>query len=318
MQLVYNAVQGVLTILFMVTVGYGLSKRGWFDERDSAFLSRLVLNLALPALMFSNFTRAFDRKTLLQLGSGVVVPISVILGSYLVAALLAVVLRIPDRSRGTFRALFAFSNTIFVGLPVNLALFGETAVPFVTLYYLVNTTLFWTLGVYYIRRDAEGKAKRTRFLSMETVRRILSPVLVSFLLAILLVLMEVKLPPFLAASFKYAAEMTTPLSMLIIGITMASIGFKGIQWDRYTIAILVGRFLVAPSIAWLVLSQFLVPELMGKVFLVSASLPVMTQVAIASKAFGADDRRASALVTLTTALSLGVIPFYMFLLTLQK
>ncbi|MCX7786129.1 MAG: AEC family transporter [Spirochaetes bacterium] len=316
MQLVYNAIQGVLTILFMVAVGYGLSKRGWFDQRDSAFLTRLVLNLALPALMVSNFTRTFDRKTLLQIGSGIVIPLSVILGSYLVAAFVAVLLRIPDRLRGTFRALFAFSNTIFVGLPVNLALFGESAVPFVTLYYLVNTTLFWTLGVYYIRRDAEGPAKHTRFFSLETLRRVFSPVLVSFMIAILLVLMEVKLPPFLSASFKYGAELTTPLSMLIIGITMASIGFRGIQFDRYTIAILAGRFLVAPSIAWFALSRFPMPELMGKVFLVSASLPVMTQVAIVSKAFGADDGRASALVTLTTVLSLGVIPFYMFLLTL--
>jgi predicted permease len=248
MGLVYNAIQGVLTILFMVAVGYGLSKRGWFDERDSAFLSRLVLNLALPALMFSNFTRNFDRALILHVGPGLVVPATVILGSYGLAALLGMILRIPVSARGTFRALFSFTNTIFVGLPVNVALFGEQAVPLVTLYYLVNTTLFWTLGVYYIRKDAEeqkaeGSGRRVPFFSWDTVRRIFNPVLVAFFLAIGLVFLEVKLPPFLSASFKYAADMTTPLSMLIIGITVANIGFKGLRFDRYTGAVLVGKFL---------------------------------------------------------------------------
>ncbi len=350
MELVYNAMQGVLTILFMVGVGYGLSKRGWFDEKDSAFLSRLVLNLALPALMFSNFTRNFDRALILHLGPGLIVPISVILGSYGISALLGVLLNIPHGSRGTFRALFSFTNTIFVGLPVNVALFGEKAVPFVTLYYLVNTTLFWTLGVYYIRKDAEiqkilktrgasyvgdategavswakeasggavfwreDPSRRGRLVFRDTVRRILNPVLVAFFLAIGLVFLEVKLPSFLSASFKYAADMTTPLSMLIIGITMAKIGFKGLRFDRYTLAVLLGKFLVGPLIAWAVLSRLDTPELMRKVFLVVASLPVMTQVAIVTKAFGADDQRASLMATLTTACSLVIIPLYMVLL----
>ncbi|MFQ3620813.1 MAG: AEC family transporter [Spirochaetales bacterium] len=312
MQLVYNAIQGVLTILFMVGVGYILARRGWLKEEDSAFLSRLVLHLALPALMLSNFTRTFNRSTLLLFGPGIVVPLTVILGSYGVASLLAQLLRLPLRSRGTFRALFAFSNTIFVGLPVNLALFGEASVPFVTLYYLVNTTVFWTLGVYYIRRDVEGGRQSPRFFSIETLKRILNPVLGAFLVAILLVLLEVKLPPFLVASFKYAADLTTPLSMLIIGITMSSIGFQGIRLDRYTGAVLLGRFFIAPGIAWLLMRQLLLPELMEKVFLVVASLPVMTQVAIVCKAFGAESERASMLVTFTTALSLFIIPLYMW------
>lgn len=318
MELVYNAIQGVLTILFMVAVGYGLTKRRWFDERDSGFLSRLVLNLALPALMFSNFTRNFDRALILHFGPGLVVPFTVILGSYGMAALLGMLLRIPVSSRGTFRALFSFTNTIFVGIPVNVALFGEAAVPIVTLYYLVNTTLFWTLGVYYIRKDAEkqkaeGSGQRVPFFSWDTVRRIFNPVLVAFFLAIGLVWLGIKLPPFLAASLKYAADMTTPLSMLIIGITVANIGFKGLKFDRYTVAVLGGKFFVGPAIAWIVLSRIQTPELMAKVFLVVASLPVMTQIAIVTKAFGADHQRGSLMATLTTACSLVILPLYMLL-----
>jgi predicted permease len=65
---------------------------------------------------------------------------------------------------------------------------------------------------------------------------------------------------------------------------------------------------------WIVLSRIETPELMRKVFLVVASLPVMTQVAIVTKAFGADHRQASLMATLTTACSLVIIPLYMLLL----
>ena len=40
---------------------------------------------------------------------------------------------------------FFNSNTIFVGLPINQALFGDASIPYVLIYYMCNTTFFWTL-----------------------------------------------------------------------------------------------------------------------------------------------------------------------------
>lgn len=310
MTLVLDSVQGVLTILLMILVGYWLTKKGWFDEKASALLSRIVIGISLPALMVSNISSSFDKEAILRLGPGVIVPLVTILSSYGLAYLLGMILRLPPKRRGLFRALFAFSNTIFVGLPVNIALFGDASVPFVTLYYLVNTTLFWTIGVYYIRRD--GEDKDVKLLSLETLRRIVTPVLISFIIAIGLVFLDIKLPRFLQSSLKYAANLTTPLSMLIIGITIESIGIRGIRVTREMIAVLAGRFIVAPATAWFVLSRIEAPDLMRKVFFVVAAMPVMTQIAIVSKAYDADHRSASIMVTVTTVASLFIIPFYMF------
>jgi len=311
MNLVLDAIQGVLTILVMILAGAWLARKGWFTETSSALLSRLVIQISLPALMITNFVGTFDKKMILQLGPGVVVPLLTIVFAYLLAAGLCFLLKVPKKRRGLFRALFAFSNTIFVGLPVNVALFGEASVPFVTLYYLINTTLFWTIGVYYIRRD--GEEAEVRLFSMETVKRIFTPVLVSFIFSIILVMYDLSLPRFLMSSLKYAASLTTPLSMLIIGIAIESIGIRGIKVDREMIAVLAGRFVVAPAAAWYVMSFLTVPDLMRKVFFLVASMPVMTQIALVSKAYDADHRNASVMVTVTTLSSLLVIPFYMWL-----
>lgn len=59
---------------------------------------------------------------------------------------------------------------MFIGLPVNLALFGEKSIPAVMLYYMVNTTFFWTLGVHNIVQDtlSDTKNKTSVFFSGST------------------------------------------------------------------------------------------------------------------------------------------------------
>ena len=51
--------------------------------------------------------------------------------------------------------MFTCSNTIFIGLPINMAIFGSRAVPYVLIYYIANTTFFWTWGVYKISQDSQ-------------------------------------------------------------------------------------------------------------------------------------------------------------------
>jgi hypothetical protein len=306
----FDAVQGVLTILLMVAAGYLLSRKGWFTEDSVAVISRLVIRIAIPALMLSNLTGTFDRESIIKIGPGFVVPLGTILFLYGLSIVLGRLLGIPKNRRGVFRALFSFSNTMFVGLPVNIALFGDASVPYVTLFYIVNTTIFWTLGVYFIRKDNE--AEKIPFLSLNTLRRIVTPTLICFFIAIGLVLLEIRLPKFIMSGLKYTASMTTPLSMLIIGITIHSVGVRGIRINREMIAVLAGRFIAAPATAWFILGRMEAPDLMRKVFLVVAAMPVMTQIAIVGKAYGADHRNAGVIATVTTAASLVVIPFYMF------
>ena len=51
----------------------------------------------------------------------------------------------------------AFSNSVFIGLPMNTGLFGDEAVPYVMAFYVVNTTLFWTIGNFVISKSGESE-----------------------------------------------------------------------------------------------------------------------------------------------------------------
>ena len=75
------------------------------------------------------------------------------------------------------------SNTIFIGLPINLAIFGEKAVPYVLLYYIVNTSFFWTIGVFEIAKDSAIRKQATlSFHPLIFLKKLFTPALLGFMI----------------------------------------------------------------------------------------------------------------------------------------
>jgi predicted permease len=311
--IIFNALGSIFSIVLMISAGYYLSHKGWFDEKTSKLFSKLVCNLAIPCLMISQFTESFDKDNLFNLGGGLFAPFTSMAIGYLIAVVVSKVIRVKKGRIGTFRSMFFVSNSIFIGLPVNMALFGAKSIPNVLLYYIANTTFFWTIGVYEISKD--GQSGNANIFSLDTVKRIMSAPLLSFIFGILLVLLDIHLPKFVLDTCKYFGNLTTPLAMLFIGITIYSVNFKEFKFSWDMLAIILGRFLISP-VLMLVLCNFTnIPLLMKEVFVIQAAMPVMTNTAIVSKRYNADYEYATVNTIITTISSLPVIPIYMLLLS---
>ncbi len=310
---IFNALGSVFSIVLMISTGFFLSHKGWFDEKTSKLFSRLVCNLAIPCLMISQFTESFNKEKLLSLGGGLFAPFTSMAIGYTIAVIVSKAIKVEKKRIGTFRSMFFVSNSIFIGLPVNMALFGEKSIPNVLLYYIANTTFFWTLGVYEISRD--GDSTNANIISFDTIKRIMSPPLLSFTFAVFLILLDIHLPKFILDTCKYFGNLTTPLAMLFIGITIHSVNFKEFKFSWDMLAIILGRFIVSPILILLLCNFANTPLLMKEVFVIQAAMPVMTNTAIVSKRYNADYEYATINTIITTIFSLIVIPIYMLLLT---
>jgi predicted permease len=262
--------------------------------------------------MLYNLMSTFDRNALLLAIGGVAIPFASMLTSFGIAVIVSRLLRIREGRRGTFQTMFFVSNTIFMGMPVNTALFGEQSTPYVLLYYIASTTLFWTLGIYLIQRDG-GKRKGSLF-SMETLKGIFTPPLMGFLAAVVLIILGIKLPSFVMDTAKYLGNITTPLSLLFIGITFHSISFREIRFSKDMAAILIGRFLISPLVVIGISNLLGVPWIMKAVFTIQAAMPIATQASIVSKAYDGDYEYATIMVTVSTVVTLLFIPIYRALL----
>lgn len=306
---IVQALEGIFTIVFVVGLGYALNKKGWFDEGSSALIARLVTSVSLPLYMITSLTKNFTLEKLVQLAPDMLLPVGSMLLAMLTGVLCARFLKVRRGRRGVFITNFFIANTMFIGLPVNLALFGDKSIPSVMLYYMVNLIFFWTLGVRNIVADATGVHEG--IFSRTVLKKLWSPPLMGFAAAILLIVLNIQLPKFLLKGFQYVGNLTTPMSLIFIGIEISKINLREFNFERDIVGGLCGRFLVSP-LCVLALTPFIsVAPISVKVFTMQAAMPAMTQMAIVAKQYGADSKYAAALSFITILFGLLVIPIYM-------
>ncbi|MFW6268656.1 MAG: AEC family transporter, partial [Bacillota bacterium] len=101
-----NAMQSVLSILIMVAIGFVLTEKDWFNRKTSDLFSRIVVNISLPALMINNLMTSFDKEYLLEIWSGIFIPLVGVTLVYLVSIPVSNIMNIRKDRRGLFRALF--------------------------------------------------------------------------------------------------------------------------------------------------------------------------------------------------------------------
>ena len=209
--------------------------------------------------------------------------------------------------------MFSLSNAIFIGLPVNILLFGDISIPYALLYYIANTTCFWTIGTFAIANDGALRSggNKPSLLSFSGLKRLFSPPLVAFLVAVILIMLEIRLPRWVMDTSKYLGNMTTPLSMLFVGIVIARVDWKKLRFGVDMLVLVAGRFVFTPLIVFLMVKNGDFPVLMKQVFVIQAAMPAMTQTPILAEAYKADSEYAGLGTSLTTLLSLISIPVYM-------
>lgn len=259
--------------------------------------------------MITSLTKNFTAEKLLELAPDMLLPVCSMLLALVVGKTAAKLLHVRQGRRGVFVTNFFIANTMFIGLPVNLALFGDESIPSVMLYYMVNLTFFWTLGVQNIVADIEGKAGG--IFSVQVLKKLWSPPLMGFVAAILLIVLNIPLPRFLARGFQYVGNLTTPLSLVFIGIEISKINLRDFNFERDIWGGLLGRFIVCPLCVLCLVPLINVAPISVKVFAMQAAMPAMTQMAIVCKQYGGDSRYAAALSFITIIGGLLVIPIYM-------
>ena len=314
MSLFLTSITSIIPIIAIIVLGYILQVRGWFGDAFGPNLSRLIMNVALPASIFVSVMKYLTLDKLISLSGGLLYTFVAFILGYIVAYIAVVVFKVRPGRRGTMINTFVNANTIFIGLPLNVALFGDQALPYFLIYYITNTISTWTLGVYLMTSDSKsGQSKKeTKF----DWKKLLPAPLVGFLVALLCLILRVSIPDFATNTLTYVGNIVTPLSLIYIGIVLAKAGLKTITFDKDTIVTLVGRFILAPLIMLLVL-KFFAPNMETvefKTFMIQSATPALAVLPILANQGKGDVEFSTNVVTLSTVLFIVVIPILQTLL----
>lgn len=298
-------ISSVTLVMLMMGTGCFFASKKIFNEASNKLFSNIVLNLSLPCLIILGLTTRFTKEKLMQSGQWLGLSFGLVATFIVVAKVVAVSNRIKRKE--LFQLSFVFANTVFIGLPVNIALFGDESIPYIFLYYFANTTFFWTYGVYCVRGGGSIK---------EGFKKLINPATVAFFIGVIMIFFDISVPNFLQGYMKYIGGMTTPLAMLYLGTAIYSLGIKSLKPDFETAVGIVFRFIIAPIIGVILIKVadgfMTLPSLLKKVYFIQTTMPAMTNIAILSGYYGKNPEEASKLVGLSTIMVIVTIPIYAF------
>ena len=323
-----TSLQSIIPIVLLIALGYILKGRGMFNDTFSSNLSRLIMSVILPAGVFVSVLHHMQTSDLWDLRYGLLVVGLTYFVSYIVAFIMMKVLRVPPGRRGIFINMVVNDNCLFIGLPVQIALFGPEALPYFLLYYIGNTISVWMVGVFLIEMDplpqnssATGESVRPSGHKFSW-KKLLPPPLIGFIVALIFLYAQIPLPTILHNTLNYLGDMVTPLSLLYIGIVLHDAGLKSMALNKDSLGGIFGRFVIAPLIMFGVIitvryiGGITLEPIAMITFIVQSAGPVIAVLPIVANESGADLPFATGLVMISTILFVFVIPLIMELLTI--
>ena len=303
-----TSLESIIPIIALIVLGYFLQVRGWFHKDFGNDLSKLIMNVAMPVSIFVSVLKYLTLEKLISLSGGLVYTFVAFALGYIVAFLSVKAFKVAPGRRGTVINTFVNANTIFIGLPLNIALFGDDALAYFLIYYITNTISTWTLGVFLMTSDSKsGKKKQESHFDW---KKLLPAPLLGFIVSVVFLVINIPLPSFVSSTLGYVGGLTTPLSLVYIGIVLAKAGIKTIRFDKDSIVALVGRFIVAPVLMFAVL-KLMAPGMVTaeyQTFMIQSATPALAVLPILANQGDGDVEFSTNIVTLSTVLFVIVIP----------
>lgn len=303
-----TSLESIIPIIALIVLGYFLQVRGWFHNDFGNDLSKLIMNVAMPVSIFVSVLKYLTLEKLISLSGGLVYTFVAFALGYIVAFLSVKAFKVAPGRRGTVINTFVNANTIFIGLPLNIALFGDDALAYFLIYYITNTISTWTLGVFLMTSDSKsGKKKQESHFDW---KKLLPAPLLGFIVSVVFLIINIPLPSFVSSTLGYVGGLTTPLSLVYIGIVLAKAGIKTIRFDKDSIVALVGRFIVAPVLMFAVL-KLMAPGMVTaeyQTFMIQSATPALAVLPILANQGDGDVEFSTNIVTLSTVLFVIVIP----------
>lgn len=284
-----------LTIIF---IGFFIKKLGILSEDDGKIISKLVLNITLPALILQVFSNIEIYPTL------VLLPFLAFGYSLIVAAFTYIIYReYPDRYKGLLMMVSVGFNIGLFAYPLIRGIWGEIGMEYIIMFDLGNSFVVFILG-YTIGSLYSPKIKphTEKFNLKAIVKRVFSSVpLIALFIALVINLSGIILPTFFGDLLDILSRANMALTLLVLGIFI-DFKFDKSHW-KYIIKVLLTRY--GFGIVFGLILLFVLPfELeFNAVIFVGLILPIGMSAIPFSVEFGYNEKITSTMVNLTNIFS---------------
>jgi hypothetical protein len=210
------------------------------------------------------------------------------------------IIPVEKERRPAFEILISLGNTMFVGLPIAQVLFGSKAVFVLAISCIPFNVILFTYGVWRMKSGQGG--------GTISLRNIFSIPLITTITGLLLFFIGFQPPAVLSGLLSTLSGATMPMSMLVIGTSLGTVGLLDAFKDGRLVAASAFRLLVIPTVTFLVLRLMTSDPELVMICTIIAGCPSAIIVSILSIQYGGDGIFSSQTVLHSTVCSIVTMP----------
>lgn len=297
----------ILVLFFILLIGFIVYRLRVVDDKLIDGISRLIIDVTLPALLITSMNFDFSREIFLESGQLILLSLILYLLSWGIAVIVTKRMKISNKLKDIFQFMLIFSNVGFMGYPVINAIYGRTGIFYAAIFNFTYGLLVWTLGVWIFRRN-QGESFSFHW------KVLLTPGMAAILLGFIFFVLSFRLPSPIYHTLEILGSTTTPLSMLIIGALIGRAKFAAIWSQKKMYFISVIRLIILPLLTLLLMLLLGFRGTILGTTVVLVGMPAAANTAIFAGRYGGDAELGAMVVFITTLFSIMTIPGLVFLL----
>lgn len=293
----------MIMLFAMMAIGFGLYRKEVVDVPFCKKLSWLVVNIFNPLLAMYGILNGKGTISISELLSNMGLVILYFGIVILFGSLLIFILRPELKDHNVYHLMCTFANVGFMGIPVICSVFGTNCMIYIAMYVIIYNFLLYTYGILVAAQSKKQEAKEKI-----SIKRAFNWGTISWLIAIVFFFIPVDIPEFVMKFLEYMGNATIPLSMIMIGTSIAQSNMKRMfQNGRMYLFVLI-RMVVLPILLLMIMRHFIQNPILLGVFILELAMPVGSIVVLIAKENGADEELCTNGIVLSTLLSIVTIP----------
>lgn len=297
-----------MVVLFTIMlVGYGLNKLGILRKESNSVLSELIVKVTGPVLVVNSvcgIDTTNDKGQIIQIFF-----IGILLYALLIAfsQIIIRLLNLNKESGNIYALMLTFTNTSFIGFPILRVLYGDYAIFASSILHMPFNILIYSYGVYMIQKQDDDKRKFN-------IKDVLNTGVIAAIIALIIFLFGINVPGVVQEVLSMIGEITIPLSMILIGSSLALIPLKYVFSDIKIYLISFIKLIVMPAITYFIARLFTSDSFLIAQLTIATALPAGSMIVMLTTQYKGNVKTASVGVFITTVLSVITIPLMVYLL----
>lgn len=292
--------QTMLKLFLLLILGFVLFKCHIFDEYTNKKISALIVNVASPMLIISSIAGVEGSNksiVFLMIGAGILMYI----GFIILGKIINRIFPFPKKDWPVYECMVVFANTGFMGYPVLLDVFGQEAVFYASLIHMAFNFFVYTYAIMCLTKGDDSEFKLN-------FKQLLTPGIILIFVGIFIYLFDIQLPSVLMDTVNSVGSLTAPLSMMMIGSSLAVYPIKDsfTDWRSYVFAFV--RLMIVPFVTMIMCRLLHIDAYYANITIITNAMPVGSMVLMLATQYNANVKIVTRNIVVSTLLSVITIP----------